>query len=450
MTTMVAWLPFFFAAYFAFFRSPEKAVLNVYLPVLLLLPPFFVADTTGFPKLTFHETAIIPIFIATVFFYYSKWKFSFADLLMVLFIVCTFIAEAVNENVGYGINKLATNLCDIFAPYAVGKALIYPRGINIAFSKRAVFLMFINVIISVYEMRMTANPQMQLMSWFFPNQTYEFWFPLHRFGLVRISGPFIQTILFGIGLSVVILLNYWLIKNKFWSKNFKNLPHLLFDKGTLLAIALVLGLIFTFSRGPWIATFFGFLIIGAAFSKNIFRSFAIRIGLGVLAFVIFLQTFLAYQAVAVSESEQEATIVYRSLLWKQYRAYVEESPIWGYGLKNFPEIKGMRSIDNGYIVYLLQYGSIAFVIYLVLLFWVLGRLVRQSLRAFKKAPLYSTLALALFAILITMSISFFSVFIDFQPKVLSFLFLGWSEGLLLSKVNDAILLKEREKLHAIS
>lgn len=47
MKTYIALLPGLIALIYTIFRSPEKAFLNIYLPVLLLLPQVFVAKIKG-------------------------------------------------------------------------------------------------------------------------------------------------------------------------------------------------------------------------------------------------------------------------------------------------------------------------------------------------------------------------------------------------------------------
>jgi len=445
MTSMVAWLPAFFSFYFVFFRSPQRALLSVYLPVLILLPQIFLAETVGFPPLTFHETAAIPIVMAILILDLPNWKFSLADFLIIGFISCAFIAEFVNENLHFAINKLASLLCDIFAPYVIGKALIYPMGINIAFSRRFVFLMFINVILCLYELRMTSVPQITLTNWFFPSQNAFDWPPLFRFGFVRINGPFIQTIFFATGLFVVIFLNYWLIKNKFWTSYFKYLPTLPLRKGTIIAIVLLFGLLFTFSRGPWLSFFLGFLIIGSAYSRNPRASFLLRtLSVVLLTFFIFQSLFNVDQFMPFGENQD--TVYYRANLFEDYGKYITEKPIWGWGLANLPLLWGSHSIDNAYLLIQLQYGAIALGFYLFLIFWMLFRLGRRFLSSFRNAPLYSSLTVTLFVITISMAISFITVYMGLQVLPLFFLIIGWSEGLLCSKADDALLLKEQAHL----
>ena len=447
MTSLVAWLPAFFSIYYAFFRSPKKALLAVYLPVLVLLPPIFVAETLGFPNLTFHETAVIPIFIAVLLLEGSRWKFSLADVLVLLYITCGFISETLNENLHFGINKLASLLCDIFAPYALGKALIYPKGINIAFSQRFVFLMFVNALLGLYELRMTAVPQIFMTNWFFPHQSAADWPPLIRYGFVRLSGPFVQTIFFGLGLTLVLLLNYWLIKTKSWKVNFKNFPPLPFKKGTILAAVLLAALILTFSRGPWLSCLLGFVIIGAAFTKNPHWSFIFRTCFVLSVLFFLMQSLFDYGGLLpYAISETVSTVLYRVGIFEQYQSLIWEKPLWGWGLPNLPLIKSMHSIDNAYLLIFLQNGLPALLFYVILIGWMLIRLAARGIHNHRKAPFYSSLALVLFTALTSMTIAFVTVFMGLQIEVLFYLIIGWSEGLLLSKKEDGILLEEREKI----
>lgn len=437
MSILLAWLPAFFSTLVAFLRSPERAFLSVFIPVLLLLPQIFYSGTIGFPSLNFSETCIIPIFIAFLFFRASHWKFCLMDGLIIAFIACSFYSDLRTSDFGFARNKLATMLCDILAPYALAKQLIHPLHLSEKLAKRIVFLMFLNVLFSFWEMRFASVPQISLLWPFFPD-TLVRWPLLFRYGFVRIHGPFVQTILFGIGLTFAILLNYWLIKTKKWTPNFKYLPSLPMRKGTILMIFLCFGLLMTFSRGPWISCLFGFLLIGAGFSPRPLRSLLFRCAL------ILLSAFLLYLIFSPSieinpflaRSETEATVAYRGEMYRRYIELAFQSPVWGWGTLEQPFLGGFASIDNEYLLLLLQKGCIGLGLYIVMIGWSFIRLMRRGIRTTSTDLNENTLSFTLMSLLFAMTLSFATVYMGMQTEVLFFLLLGWAEGLIQSRKSD--------------
>ncbi len=434
MSSLLAWLPALFSTFISFFRSPEKAFLSVFIPVLLLIPQIFYAQTEGFPKLNFSETCIIPIFIAALFFRTKYWKFSLMDLAIGAFIACAFYSEMRTADTHYAINKLATMLCNILAPYVLAKMLIHPLDLSEKLAKRFVFLMFINVLIAFWEMRFVTVPQIALLQPLFP-QTENGWVPLFRYGLTRIRGPFVQTILFGIGLSVAILLNYWLLKNRRWKANFKSLPALPIRKGTILMLFLCFGLFMTFSRGPWISCFLGFILASAGFSSSPVRNLFVRTLLICLAILFFYQVFIPYTEVnpGLSRSETEENIAYRGEIYRRYTELAYQSPTWGWGTLEQPLLSGLKSIDNEYLLLFLQKGLVGLTLFIGMVGWSFLRLLKRGLQTSTKDLAELSFTFTLIGVLFTLAFSFVTVFMGMQTEMIFFMVLGWAEGFVLTK-----------------
>lgn len=432
MRTLITWLPAFIAFFMLFFYSTSYVFLNVYLPVLLLLPQSFQAVTTGFPKLSFCETTIIPLFFFFLFKEGTRWKFSLADLLIVGFISCRFISIYLNADLHSAINRLALMLCDNFAPYCLAKGIIYSKNLNAAFAKRFVFLLFINVLISFFEAVTSINPHVDIISFlFFPGNPS---IPLSRYGMTRIVGPFGQAIFYGIGITIALLLNYWLIKNRYWKPNFSRLPVLFFTKGTTIAIVLVIGLLLNLSRGPWLACFVGLMLMGIGFSKQPMSTFFIR-GSLVTATLALIYIFYSYLIQFANEfsSETEANVVYRFKLIDLYLDVAWEKPWFGWDV--LPTKRQSLSIDNQYLYLFLSNGILALFFFTGAIVWCMIRLFFRGLKTRNTHALDSNLSFTIMSVLMAIALCFFTVYMGDQIENILFLLLGWGEGLLISKPN---------------
>lgn len=443
MRTLITWLPFFIALSLLFIRSTSSVFLNVYLPVLLVLPQSFYAVTSGFPRLNFAETTIIPIFIFFLFREGVKWKISLVDFLVLFFILCKFISIYINADLHNAINRLAIMLTDNLAPYVLAKGLIYCKNLNVDFARRFVFCLFIDVLISFFEAVTSINPHSDLTSiLFFPGNPS---IPLTRYGMTRIVGPFGVALFYGIAICLAILMNYWLIKNRYWKPNFSRLPTLLFTKGTIIAIVLFIGLFLNLSRGPWLACILALILMGMGFSKKPFSSFVFR-GLVIAAILMIVYSVYSYYTEIPAEfasSETEATAAYRFKLIDIYLSVAWEKPWFGWDV--LPVQEQNISVDNQYLYLFLSNGVLALFFYTAAMFWVTLRLFLRGLKTRKSNFKDSNLAFALMSLLFALELNFFTVYMGEQIEPIFFLILGWAEGMLVHKpiYHDNLQIKRR-------
>ena len=75
-------------------RGPEQALLDVYLPVLLLLPEYH-WPISG--QLSFTDTTILPIATFLLFRSKLKWQWNTTDFLVIAYIAVTVVAEGMNK-----------------------------------------------------------------------------------------------------------------------------------------------------------------------------------------------------------------------------------------------------------------------------------------------------------------------------------------------------------------
>lgn len=422
---------------YSIYRSPEKAFLDIYIPILILIPQIFTAKVLFLPELNTAEATIIPIFIVSLFSRFGRWRFTFMDFLVASFIMAKATSEFVNWGYREGMNVIAIQLCEVWAPYSLTKLFILPRKLLVPFLKRIVFLMFIVVLVTVYELIFVSNLFLRIpYRLVFHNSDVDV-IALFRYGIKRVAASFVHPILFGLGLSIVIFFNYWLLKSKLWSKNFSFFPIPFFKKSYVIAIALVLGLLATVSRGPILSTVLGFSLVGVGYSHAKYRSLWTRIGLIILVSIVgysVIQTSLNINKEIASEAA--STAIYRLELVDLYYDSIMQRPWLGWGRTGMPVIDNRKSIDNEYLFAGLRNGLIVPFLELFIMFYSMYRLFKRGLNQRNGSDEDSTLAFCLIGIYISLGISLYTVWMGYQIQPLFFIIVGLTEGYLLTNPKD--------------
>ncbi len=449
MLSSIILIPAIIALIVALSFSLEAAFLYVYIPVLFFLPTVYVLKVSGAPEITFHQATLIPIlflFFCTRIF---SWSFSLLDFLIPALIYVCGYSEEINEPREYTRTVIAFWTMNALFPYIIGKGLIYPYRLNVRTAKQMIRCMFVNVLISLLELRFVSNPLVTLVSYFFPDQRINL--PvLLRFGLVRIAGPFIQTIFYGLACAVCIQLNYWLSRANFWEHRFSLVPFIPFKKGTVYTASLIFGMLTTFSRGPILGAVLGWLFIGVGFAKH--RGFQLLVRLTIFALIVFA-LYEAYEYYGMidryrAESDLAGNTAYRTEMNERYFTVAMNRFWWGWGSVGWPTIPGMTSVDNQYLFLFLQHGIFAIGIYTFIMFWILVRLLLKGLFTESEEADESALAFTLFAVYLTFCVIFINVFMGMQSMPLFFLFTGWAEGFLKTSRTHPQMHIERELYEA--
>jgi O-Antigen ligase len=407
-------------------RGPERAFVNVYLPSLLLLPSSYHWMITG--HLTFNETAIIPIGVFFIAHSWRSWKWSLTDLLLLTYAMLSIIAEYVNKDFYEARNVALGLVCNAILPYVVAKGIPPRKDLYAEIAKCVVLCLTVVAIIDVYEFRMGQNVFDKVLGPLFPGQLSAGW--SGRYGYLRTAGPFSHAILAGIMFGIGFRLVRWLKWGGYWRETFALLP---ISKASLCQFALIVGSVMTLSRGPWIGTGVGAIVV--AFGRVRSRKRAITIAvLGVLFIGIPLfQAGKSYMWVerAQATSVMEETAAYRHELIEKYIEIVEEHPIWGWGRNNFPIVSGMFSIDNHYLLLALISGEPVLALFVAILLWVLCRL--TIFCASNHGSTYpGSIAITFLGIYIVIIISIITVWLGAQTAQMLFLVSGWTEALILS------------------
>ncbi len=136
--------------------SAQKALINVYLPVVLLLPQYFSLRFPHLPPLTFADAAILPLAVAMVIKAMHGWRWSWLDLWVALFALSAALSEGLNTVMANGGLQLFAEFTNIVLPYMAGKLLIEQAEIDgqpvrKLLVERMVVLLAIVAGISVYD-----------------------------------------------------------------------------------------------------------------------------------------------------------------------------------------------------------------------------------------------------------------------------------------------------------
>lgn len=441
MKAYIVFLPSLIAAWYSWFYSPSRAFLNVYIPCLLLLPILYKLELSGFPDFGFAQAALPPIVILHVLRqkFHLNFRIHLIDALVIGYIAASVYSEYTNTGL-YETEKggilwitlLANKITVILLPYLISKWLIIPKKISIPLAKRIIVLLIITLILCAWEWRMVVNTHITFFGWFFPGQ--ESWIPTYRYGLVRISGPFPHPILLGIAFGVALLLNYWLIKNKFWEKNFSFLPPLPLSKGVIYGIILAIGLLFTISRAPIISTCVASLFLGVGYSTNRVKSFIFRF------MILIVLGFIAYNFIAfysnidrrLAESQLTGSAVYRIEMLYKYIPLVQEKLWWGWGYSTLPKKAGLLSIDNEYLWILLRHGIFALLCYAAIFAIVMIKLLRRGLDPENNDLYDRSFSFTMLSIYFMLGVSLITVYMGGQIAPLFFVLTGWTQGFLLT------------------
>ena len=282
---LLAILPGIWAIIVAFAKSPEIALVEVYIPVLLCLPDYYRWIVPLFPDPSFSHAAILPI--AVIFCIKSKWhwKLSLGDFLVFGFASCVGYSEFLNAGYSDAQNLMFDMICLVVLPYVLTKGLVEPNGLRVRFAKKLVFCLFVISFVSLYEFKFATTPWRMVLDRFFPGQGAG-WVTTFRWGFARVAGPYGHAILAGAILIIGYRIQRWLEWSGHWEPRFRKLS-LPIPKSRAITLGLVMGILMTMVRGPWIGAILasGVGMIGRARDR--------KLALSIVASVVVVSTRLA-------------------------------------------------------------------------------------------------------------------------------------------------------------
>ncbi|QZA78955.1 hypothetical protein K4H28_06030 [Deefgea tanakiae] len=408
-------------------HSAKHALIRAYLPILLLLPDSYRAMTPGLPDPSFNQAAILPIFVAIMVSKFKYWRPSITDGLVFGF--AFFVAYSEYSNAGYAEaqNLMFAMLTSVLAPYFAARLCLETPIDDVATARVFVVCCVIVSAVSIYQFRFGLNPWSVVLQPFFPGQGTG-WVTTFRYGVARIAGPFSHAILAGIMLAMAWRLARWLEWGKCWETLVLRIP-LPGKTSNWVNGLLLLGIIMTIARGPWLGGVAGGVMMWVSRGKERGK----RLKLVLCVFVVggligqaILDSYLDIKPGTVMTMSQESAL-YRKELMQKYEAIALDHAAIGWGRNTWPKVGGMESIDNYYLLLALMHGIIALAFLVLLMAWMVVRLVIKGLRE-PASP--NSLAFTFASIIVMVFISLGTVYLGEQPMPALFFIIGWAEALL--------------------
>ncbi|MGY6586765.1 MAG: O-antigen ligase family protein [Wenzhouxiangella sp.] len=447
MLAFIILIPGALALWLGLKRSPQAAFLAVYLPTLFLLPEYYRLDLPGVPSPTFSQAAALGTAVAFFWRRAPGYRFSPTDLLVIAFVIAASLSEFFAGGYKDGQN-LAWNLVTwALLPYLFAKSMVEPLGLRVRFAKTLVLLLAAVAVISVYEFRFGATPWRMIFDHFFP-WGGRGWITTFRWGFARVAGPYGHAILAGILMVIAFRVQRWLQWSGAWADKPRFAPWLPISQASLISLVLAAGVIMTMVRGPWIGAILAMLVI--LIGRSSYRGLAIAgllagaVLIGVPASLWFLDYVSVGRAGALTVAQESAA--YRWELLTAYADIAAEKRWFGWGLTAWPQVPGMPSIDNYYLLLLLMHGQVGLGLFVLLLGSLLVRLLRRGLAEPLANPPGSSLSFTLASLLVVYIVSVATVYMGLQAVPMLFLIAGWAEGFLRQPAVEPIALETAQSV----
>ena len=442
------------ACWVALARGPiRKALINVYLPAVLLLPQYYSLRFPHLPPLTFADAAVLPLGAALWVKEIRRWRFDWMDLWVLLLAVSAALSEGLSQALADGtwkrlfavdsppvVGNLANGglqffqgLCTMVLPYMLGKLLIEQQGAEQHAARkrllrRMVSLLAIVAGISVFDFLTGKSIWQKVFRHLFPDQPVA-WTVQMRWGFGRIAGPYAHAILAGMIFLMGLIYCLWLRKfapNWGTRRIFSELPLTL--RGLVLW-AIIAGLLMTQSRGPWVGV--GLSLVLALLMWKL------PIGKATLAFVLVLAAFsipayyfgMRYTDVDLNHAKTEAqrNAVYRRDLLRTYIPLIKDRKAFGWGITTLPTMHGHTSVDNEYLLLAAAQGFTGLGLFLMILLGSAVRLYRLGRRQLQMED--KALVFAHMTVLMGLVTALTTVYLGEQALLLFFMVVGWIHGM---------------------
>lgn len=434
---ILALLPGLLAAWLALTRSPQLALINVYLPSLLLFPDYYRWIAPGLPDPTANQAAAMAIFLVWISRQMPGYRYSWLDGWVAAFASVVAYSEYRASGYADAQNLMFTMLSSVLVPYLLGKSLIEPFELRVVFVKRIVVCLSTVAMICLYEMRFGTNPWQLLFSRFFPGQGLG-WVVTFRWGAARSAGPFGHAILAGIMMVVGYRLQRWLEWSGAWDRQpprwSRWWPWPKLSSGRWYSLIMLGGVVLTLVKGPWLAGIIAAVVTSVGRLRQRWIGVSLLLGfIGLVCLPAFIW-FIQWAGVGRenAKDDNQETAAYRLELLSEYMDIAMQQALWGWGLTKWPQVDGMPSIDNYYLLLLLMHGTLALSLFLGLLLLMLARLLTHALTRPNPEPLGSSLAFTLAGAYVAYMISVATVYMGLQTMPFLFLLTGWAESYLHS------------------
>jgi hypothetical protein len=344
----------------------RSAFLNVFLPVLLLLPTNFFLQITHLPDLNFLDITLLVMGAWMLVMEMPGWKYTAVDLVVLVFIFTCGYSE---YTIYGGWRVLALAVIEGLFTYMAVKLLLGDPQMRTAAMRRFVILVSLASVIGAAEYFLKINPYRLFFGRFYPDQ----WIgeaTQVRWGFGRMAGPYYQSEFAGMIILTALLLSVWEARWRSSPNRLKlpTLPAAAVKYPRLLLLTLAASLFMTQARGPWIGSMIGILVAWVGLARQPARRGVFLLAAVAIASVPVYQFTVDYTSGKRTDygSERE-TAQYRAQLLSNYIPVAQEGGLWGYG-RQFAAVGGQDSIDNEYLFVWIVQGSVgagAFVILVI-------------------------------------------------------------------------------------
>lgn len=438
------------ACWVALARGPiRRALLNVYLPAVFLLPQYYSLRFPHLPPLTFADAAVLPLGAALFVKEIRRWRFDWMDLWVLLFALSAALSEGLSTALANGTWKqlLAVNspkveahlangglqlfegICTMLLPYMLGKLLIERQSpeenpARKRLVRRMVVLLATVVGLSVFDF-LTGKSIWQMVGGdVFPDQPVA-WGVQMRWGFGRIAGPYAHAILAGMIFLMGLIYCLWLrVFAPQWGTR-KILSGLPLTLRGLVLWSIVAGLLMTQSRGPWVG-----VVLALVLGLLVWRFPLGKATLGFLGLLVVFSAVAYYYGMRYTDvdinhakSEAQRNAVYRRELVRTYLPIIEERKTFGWGITTLPALNGQKSIDNQYLLLAATQGLTGLGLFLMILLGSIARLYQLARRPLGRED--KALVFAHLTVLMGLMTALSTVYLGEQALLLVFLIVGW-------------------------
>lgn len=410
----------------------RSAFLNVFLPVLLLLPTNFFLQITHLPNLAFIDVTALVLGAGMLLSDLPRWRFSRMDIYVAVFIFSCGYSEWVHY-AAWRAGALA--VLEGLVPYVAAKSFLGDPRTSKATVLRFASLVAAASVVGMSEFVVKNNPYKYFWSHFYPGQWGGATTQL-RWGFGRVSGPYTQSELAGIMLMAALMLGLWLLR---WRRELP-VPDMaqrrVLKYAKPIAFVLAVTLYMTQARGPWIGTIVALAISSIGLARKPGRRAMVVLAVGLLVGVPAYQFGKDYLSGPRTDygSEKE-TAQYRAELINNYIPLAEAGGAWGRG-RMIQIVHGQTSIDNEYLFVWLVQGYVGLATLILMALEATVAFSRAGIAARRRRDRH--LIFSLLGILAGMAITLATVWLGAQSFELFFLLVGWSQVIRPEDLEDGV------------
>ncbi len=417
----------------------QKTFLNVCLPVLLVLPTYFYWKMDGFPGVDFGLAVLMPFGGALIPLVGSRWKFSRSDLWILLYILSSAVADLRAGEASLAKYRLFNVIVAALIPYMAGKMLVEQTSARFETVKRIILILSLCCLLSIPEFFLKINLFSRVGMHLFPSQ-WSGWWTQVRWGFGRVAGPYGTAEVYGMILIVGVLLLLWVQR---WSDSelpFSKLRWVPSQKGLQLLLGvLVVTLLMTQSRGPWLGAVLALPVALVGRAKHVRRAaLLVAVVLLSLAIPAYIEANRYTSGPRHNYGSEQETAQYRRELLVNYLPLAEKGGLWGWGTFH-PVLNGQPSIDNEFLRVFLVQGYVGVFAYMLLIFEAGIALVRTGIAT--KSSEDRHFCFTLLGITLGWVITLSTVYMGAQSYELFFLLMGWIQAIPLVRVKMPALQK---------